>query len=89
MLSFKVRSVKSLHSVDHIDRLIEIVNGYIRSLFGTLGSQEFTIGRFDFDDDSEYWDVKLLRIVNGKKLKYEMSIDNHTGELHSFGRHRR
>jgi hypothetical protein len=81
--------VKSLHSVDHIERLVEIVNGYVRSLFGALGSGEFAIDRFDFDDDAEIWDVKLMRTVNGKRLNYEMSIDNHTGELLSFGRRRR
>jgi hypothetical protein len=60
----------------------------MRSLFGIMGFQEFIIDRFDYDDNAELWDVKLLRTVNGKRILYEMTIDNHTGELISFGRDR-
>ncbi|HML02978.1 MAG TPA: hypothetical protein VK487_06355 [Candidatus Bathyarchaeia archaeon] len=88
-MRFKVHSVESLHSVDHIDRLVDIVNRYLRVLYGTLGSQEFSIDRFDFDDNAELWDIKLIRTVHGRKLNYEMSIDNDSGELYSFGRRRR
>lgn len=88
MITFKIQSIKSEHSVNFIERLIELVNRYMRSLFGIMGFQEFIIDRFDYDDNAELWDVKLLRTVNGKRILYEMTIDNHTGELISFGRDR-
>lgn len=89
MRGFKVLSVESINSVNFIGRLVELANNYLRTLFGVLGSQEFTIDRFDYDDGAELWDIKLIRTVNGRRLSYEMSIDNHTGELASFGRARR
>jgi hypothetical protein len=85
---FTVQSVESLTSVDHIERLVEIANHYLRTLFGALGRQEFMIERFDFDDGAELWDIRFVRTVNGRRMSYEMSIDNHTGELVSFGRRR-
>lgn len=89
MSSFKILSVESLNSVNFIDRLVELVNRYLRRLFGVLGSQEFVIDRLDFDDNAELWDIKLIRRVNRKTMRYGMSIDNHTGQLISFGRERR
>jgi len=86
---FKVLSVKNLNSVNYIDRLVELVNNYLRRLFGVLGSQEFVIDSFYHDDNAELWDIKLIRTVDRKTIRYEMSIDNHTGELVSFGRVRR
>jgi len=68
---------------------MELVNRYLKTLFGAWGRHEFTIDRFGYDDDAELWDLKLIRIINGRRIRYEMSIDNHTGELISFGRARR
>lgn len=86
---FKVQSIESLESVNFIERLMELVNHYLKTLFGAWGRHEFTIDRFDYDDEAELWDVKLIRIINGRLTRYELSIDNHTGELISFGRVRR
>ena len=32
-------------------------------------------------DAAELWDIKLIRTVNAKRIRYEMTIDNCTGEL--------
>lgn len=86
---FKVLSVESQNSVNFVGRLVELVNNYLRTFFGVLGSQEFTLDRFDYDDSAELWDIKLIRRVDRRNLRYEMTIDNHTGQLMSFGRDRR
>ena len=89
MKGFRVLSAESLNSVNFIGRLVQIVRNHLRILFGVMGSQEFMIDRFDYDDLAELWDVKLIRRVNGRNLRYEISIDNHTGQIMSFGRERR
>jgi len=86
---FKVLSIESLDSVNFIGRLVQIVRNQLRILFGVMGSQEFMIDRFDYDDAAELWDIKLIRRVDGRNLRYEMSIDNHNGQVMSFGRDRR
>jgi len=87
-VSLKVNSVQKANSVNYIDRLVEIVQTTLRVLFGVLGSQEFTIEGFDFDNDAELWDVMLERRVNRKTIVYRMTIDNITGEMVSFHRRR-
>lgn len=82
----KVKSVQKTDSVNFIDRLIEIVEEVLRILFGVLGSREFTIEGFDYDNDVEIWDVTLTRRINRKRLTYRMTIDNITGDLISFHR---
>lgn len=89
MKGFRILSVESSNSVDFIGRLVQIARNHLRILFGVMGSQEFIIDRFDYDDAAELWDIKLIRRVDGRNLRYEMSIDNHTGQLMSFGRDRR
>jgi len=86
--SFKVLSADSLHSVNFIDELVRIARAYLRRLFGTLGEREFTLDRIYYDDNAELWDIKLTRRINGRRFRYDMSIDNDTGWLHSFGRTR-
>lgn len=63
---------------------MQIVDLQIMNLFGVLGSREFTIESFYFDDDIELWDIILKRQVNGNQSSYRMTIDNDTGELYSF-----
>ena len=89
MKGFRVLSVESSQSVNFIGRLVQIARNHLRILFGVMGSQEFIIDRFDYDDAAELWDIKLIRRVDGRNLRYEMSIDNHTGQVMSFGRDRR
>lgn len=82
----KVESVQRSNSVNFLDRLIEIVEEALRVLFGVLGSREFTIEGFDYDNDAEVWDVTLTRRINRKQLTYRMTIDNITGDVISFHR---
>lgn len=87
-MSLRVNSVQKTNSVNFVDRLVQIVRRELRVLFGVLGSQEFTIEGFDFDNDAELWDVMLERRVDRKTIVYRMTIDNTTGEIVSFHRRR-
>lgn len=85
-MSLKVNSVWKTNSVNHVGMLIEIVERELTNLFGFLGSREFTIQGFGFDDDAELWDVTLERRINRKIILYRMTIDNDTGQLYGFYR---
>jgi len=80
----KAKSIQSHNSVNFINRLIEIVDMQLLNLFGILGSREFTIDGFHFDNVAEMWDIMLTRQLNGNQSTYRMTIDNDTGELFSF-----
>lgn len=89
MRSFRVLSADSLHSVNFPDELVRIVYRYLRIYFGTLGEREFTMDGFSHDTIAELWDIKLIRRIDGRTFRYDMSIDNNTGQLYSFRRTRR
>lgn len=85
-MELKVSSIEKTNSVNFIDRLMEIVEASLRVLFGALGSREFTVEGFDYDDDAEVWDVTLERRINKKILIYRITIDNDSGDIVSFHR---
>jgi len=87
-MSLRISSLQNTKSVNFVGRLVEIVQTALGTLFGVLGSQEFTIEGFDYDNDAELWDVTLERRVNRKTIIYRITIDNHTGEVVSFHRRR-
>lgn len=80
----KLKSIQKANSVNYIDRLVEILERALITLFGVLGSREFTINGFTYDNSAELWDITLTRRINRKQLTYRMTIDNITGEMISF-----
>ena len=69
-----------------LDVIIEIALGNLTSLYGVLGSDEFSPRKWTYRRGSNTWKVDLVRRIDGLVLNYVMIIDNDTAEVIGFER---
>lgn len=66
--------------------IVERCNAILLILFGRLGFSEISLEDFLFDHDLEEWRIKFRRKIDDYIQRWELCLDNETGEPTSLRR---